>query len=824
MSRLRGALIEHLPFLVLIPLLLLAMTWPTIIQVFDGSGFWLVQHNIDANMLFWDAWYFQRMLAGQADLLFTDLLFHPQGVSLAYHNFSLPHMALLSLLQLFMPADNAFNLAYLLLVGAVAASGYVYLHYLFRDRWLACFGVIVFALCGFVLARPAQIHISFIATIPLSLYCFHRAVAEDRPRLALLAGAITGATAYIGLYTLVSLLIMLGCYVVAFARRRWRSRRYWLLAALMAGCTVAIALPRLAPMLSDAAALSGAMSKNADLEIGTDLMWHFVNFKHPSLGPLLTSLLPIVDRPGWDRVVYLGYIPLALLCLALWQRKTRSLALPWLGLALIFLVLRLGSVLTVNSTRYEHIRLPKYYLTELLPQVFQAFWTPDIFHGGALLPLAVLACLGMTALTRRLPAKYRSPLILCLSLALAYEAYQTQQPFIMPQGRLAFIDWLKTEEDQQSIHLINLPIGGQHAKLYAFYQTYNGYPHAEGRPTRAPATAYDYIDANLLLRHWRAGSAYNCMPGREGMFIAAQSQLLADGFTHIALHHDRMSRESIAANFVSLSAAYHDDFVSVYRLADLDESCQLSALLSPRALPSLQAAVGQLTMPETTSAILSIHSFSDGEQSYAAVLYSQNGITPLPRQDSVGDSEYATSALNSADIIVFVYDPQAADAQLSRAYRRWLAGQFDSCGRAVDSASAVIELFMRRGFPCELALGEAPFSVDYDNGIRLGNLLAEFQGDQLELALLWERLPAEPHAISAQLFDSAGQKAHGQDFVFHRDALQRQTIDLASLPPGRYKLKLIAYNYESGVSLPGTVISREERFARELDVMRLRIK
>ena len=131
---------------------------------------------------------------------------------------------------------------------------------------------------------------------------------------------------------------------------------------------------------------------------------------------------------------------------------------------------------------------------------------------------------------------------------------------------------------------------------------------------------------------------------------------------------------------------------------------------------------------------------------------------------------------------------------------------------------------MRRGFPCELALSESPFSVDYDNGIRLGNLLAELQGDHLELALLWESLPAEPHAMSAQLFDSAGQKAHGQDFVFHRDALQRQTIDLASLPPGQYQLKLIAYNYESGVSLPGTVISREERFARELDVMRLRIK
>lgn len=816
MNSLRGSIRYHLPFVILIPTLLIVMTFPTIRHVFAGDEFWLVQDNIDANMLFWDAWYFERILAGEADYFFTDLLFHPEGVSLAFHNFSLPHMALLAALKQLMPPDNAFNLAYLLLAFVVAASGYLYLQYLFRDRWVACFGAIVFGLCGFVLARPAQIHIAFIATIPLTLYCFHRSVAEESNKLALLAGAFAGATAYIGLYTLVSLLILLGCFVLGFAWPRWRQRRYWLLAALMAAMAAVVALPRIAAMLGDPA-LSGALNKNAGIEIGTDLMWYFVNYKHPLLGPVVSDILPIVDRPGWDRVVYLGYIPLALLAVALWRRKTRVAALPWLGLALIFLVLRLGSVLTVNSTRYEHILLPKHYLTELLPQIFTPFWTPDVFLGGALLPFAVIACYGLLALARMLPARYRPALVLLLALAVAFEYYQWQKPYQLPENRLAFIDWLQEEGDQDSIRLINLPTGGQNSKVYAFYQTYNGYPHAEGRPTRTPQSAFQYMDANLLLRNWRAGKAFNCLPGNADAFKAAQAQLLADGFTHALLHHDRGGAEKVAANFVNVSAAYQDDYVSIYRLRDLHTSCQLAMILSPAAQSEIEAVAENAVFPWQATALLSAHPFElvEGNEvrTYSAVLYSLRDYSPLSGADTLNGS-----SLTNSDVIVFVHDPRAAH-DVSQEYRGRVASRFGSCGRVVDEARAIFEVFLLAGFPCQLALGDSPLSIAYDNGIRLGNLLAEASGERLELALLWENLPDEAHAMSVQLFDQSGQKAHGQDFVFHRDALQQQTINLASVPPGDYVVKLIVYNYASGESLGGRALMTEERFERELDFM-----
>ena len=815
---------RHWPFLLLFPLLILAMTYPSVARLFDSEGFWLVQNDIDARMLLWDAWYFERLITGRADFYFTDLLFHPTGVSLAFHNFSLPHMALLSALKLFLPAAKALNLAYLILTFLNAAAGYVYLHYLFRDRWVALFGTVVFGASAFIIARPAHTNIAFIATIPLSLYWLHRGLLEERLAFMLMAGLTIGITAFIGMYSLVCLLMMLGAYLLYFAKDRWRRRGFWLHVSLMLLIVLAFAALRFAPMLSDPAGLSSALAKRGSKEAGTDLLGYFVNYRHPVTGPALARLFPleVIDR-GWPSVVFLGYVPLLLIVLAIARADARRRLLPWLLLALPFLTLRLGSYLSINGQLYTEIALPKRFLAEALPQLFQPFWATDNFHAGTLLPFAAMSCVGLLALLKWLPSRRRSLLVLLLTGLVAWEYYQALEPYTMPEGRLDFIDWLKSEEDQADIHLINLPTGKQNSKIYSFHQTYTGYPHVEGRPTRTPIAAYAYMDQNLLLASWRAGDALRCGLDNRAAYLAARGQLLDDGFTHVLVHRDRLKDEQVAQSFVDVAAAYRDRFVSIYRVADLEQSCAIATAFQQAALPALDAAPSHALLAKQSAATLSLHPYvaviNDQPRQASAILVNGGDYVLLNASELAEQS--AIAARDAKDIILLAYDPGAATADLVAAYRAWLEGPFASCGTVPGADPLSAELFLRRGFPCELALSESPFRVDYDNGVKLGNLLADLRGDQLELALLWESLPAEPHAMSAQIFDSAGQKAHGQDFVFHRDALQQETIDLSSLPPGQYQLKLIAYNYESGVSLPGTLISREEHFARELDVMTL---
>ena len=99
---------EHLHFIIIVPLLIIVMTWPTFVHVFDSDGFWLPSHE-DMYMKVWDAWYGKLMLSGQAEFYSADLLFHPNGLSLDFHNFSLPHMFVFGGLQEIIPAANALH-------------------------------------------------------------------------------------------------------------------------------------------------------------------------------------------------------------------------------------------------------------------------------------------------------------------------------------------------------------------------------------------------------------------------------------------------------------------------------------------------------------------------------------------------------------------------------------------------------------------------------------------------------------------------------------------------------------------------------------------
>ena len=184
-------------------------------------------------------------------------------------------------LQTIMPASNAFNTTFLLLSFFTAAAGYVYLSYLFGDKWIALFGAVVFGAGAFILTRPAHPNIAFIATIPLSLYFLHRGLLEGRLKPLLVAGALIGATAFIGMYTLVCLLNMLAAYLLYFAVRRWTQREFWLHVLVMTLVIGAFLALRFYPMLVDPQGIANALSKSAGREAGKDLLGYFVNTQTP---------------------------------------------------------------------------------------------------------------------------------------------------------------------------------------------------------------------------------------------------------------------------------------------------------------------------------------------------------------------------------------------------------------------------------------------------------------------------------------------------------------------------------------------------------------
>ncbi len=812
-------------WLVAIPLTIV-MTWPTVTYVFDSDVIRIPTRNYDAWMKVWDAWHLGRALAGEAQLFHSDTLFYPGGLPLAYQNFSLPHMLALGLLQSVLPLGSAYCLAYLLIVITVAWSAYICLAYFMRDRWLALLGAVIFGFSQHVVMHAPHPDVNFILTLPLSIYLFQRGLDEQRWRWIIACGVAVGFTAFLSVYILICALLALSFFVLASMFVRWRERRFWL---MLIGLGIIIALtaaPRLYPMLEQQN-LGDALDKNVAAETGNEFLAYLVNYQQPMLSPLLTTLYDANPPLFLPQTSYLGYVPLLLVAVGLLRPAHRRRVAFWLLMALPFLLLRLGSALRFDNVVYADFVLPKAILDDLLPLLFKPFHATDHFQMGVLLPLAMMACYGLKSVAGALDGRRRAALVLVCIALIAFEYRGIPATRVMRSDELAFVDWLRDEPRQDQIRLINLPMGRQASKTYALHQTLTGYPHAEGLTGRTPPEAYRYIESNLLLRAWNDRRSIFCTPLNAAAFEADWRQLQDDGFTHVLWHRGIHEANRVAAGLRDAPAAYADEYVRVYRLPAMLGSCSNTSTLAPDVREGLQGDwLANAVIPETAqAALLSVESADDTPTADGAVLLGQHdAITLTPAHLVAGDAAdgepdetvTATSVLDANSVIVLVYQPGHSAAEVVDAYRAWVGRSFESCGRFLNGADLVAEYFLRRGYPCALGIAEAPTAARYDNGLELANATLGRDGAALKLYVMWRALPREPHAFSLQVFDEAGERAAGVDFTFHYEALSQGAVDLSALPPGDYSVRLIVYNFRTGVSSGGARMADGTRFEREL--------
>ena len=810
MNRIAAALRRHWPFFLFVPLLILIMTWPTAAYVFDWDTMWLPSDDDDLRMKFWDAWYGGHFFAGKANFYYTDYLFYPTGLSLVYHNFSVPHMLLMLGAQFLMPVTNAFNLCFLLIVFANAAASYVYFWYLFRDRWLAMFGSVVFGLSVFVIVRPGQPDLSTLAAVPLVMYGLHRWRAERRNRWMVFAGVLAGITAFTGMYIFVCLVISVGIFLLFQLPKFWKARGFWASIALLLAVAGSISAIRIYPMLREEAALDEALYKGGGREYGSDLLDHFVHRENViseyAFASLLSQPVPPLREDG-----YLGYVTLILAAIGLLKAKPRRATIFWFVLFLTFFVLKLGPTLVINGRVYADIILPKYHLNMLFPAVFKAFWIAAYFHVGLLLPLAILAVFGLRCLLAALPAKIGGFVVIaCLTFNLL-ETIEPPDALIVPAEQLHYVDWLRSENRQDEVRLINVPLGRGASKMYALFQVFDGYPHAEGLASRTPSAAYAYIRQNALLSAWRNRIGSLCLPFNEGAFKHALDQLIADGFTHVIYHNDPR-RPVRFANYsvMAVVPAFENPHARVYRLRDLHGACDESALFDSNVLPQL-------------AAIMSPNSIASdpGAQPLALPLAADGMVLGAPT--SLANVTAGDPPLPDDGIVLIAFYPAPAEKDLIGLAASRLASELKSCGRIDKPNAAAIEYFTRPEIPCALLFSEDPLAVSYENGVFLANVLLKSDGEELETLLFWNKLPEDAHGVSIQLFDRAGAKVAGSDFTIRHNPLSRHRLDLKPLDPGDYSVKLILYHYETRASVAGVIVSAQARFERELEIGSLTI-
>ena len=372
---------------------------------------------------------------------------------------------------------------------------------------------------------------------------------------------------------------------------------------------------------------------------------------------------------------------------------------------------------------------------------------------------------------------------------------------------------------------------------YNFLQSMNGYPQVEGGVNRVLPETYAYINSNLLLSTWKRGKAVHCLPNNAEAFNAALKQLREDGFTHLVFHEPRRNRLE-AFSFASVPAAYQDKYVSIYRVEDLSQSCG-NAFISDQ---DTFAHLGDLALslsfePDRDVTVLSVHPTqridNDLFNYFKSVFAGWSKLIHVYAKDGeiAVQSEYEQyvdlrDISGTNQLIMLTYDPRQIDSLDLDEMNEWIARKYRSCGRVIETDNTIAEFLVKSEYPCSLIDIDNVKKVEYTNGLILANNLHSLVESTLDIYLHWENRPHpdEPQAYSLQIFDAADQKAHQQDFVIGNESLAFHRLDLSALPPGDYVLKLIVYDYGTGVSVPGMITSSQMRFDRELELVRFELE
>ncbi|MCL5256405.1 MAG: hypothetical protein M1319_01235 [Chloroflexi bacterium] len=413
--------LRHGITLVAFAVLTVVLTYPLVLHMGDA----IPGPNGDNWQYFWNLWWMRQVVTGVASGPFhTDFLYFPTGINLYFDTLTLFDAFVTLPFQLVFNAFVAYNVA---VFAGFAFSGwgaYLLTHYLLGGHvakeegrqdigtaglWLASFVAgFIFTFSPYHFAHLLG-HLNLIAMEWLPLYVLFLLKALDtmRWKYVPIAGLFLALTALADWYYVMYLLIFT---VILFAYRAFTARRRRLIFAVDAvrvvgvlGVFTVVASPLLVPMLREAMTSSYAVYDPVQtLHHSPDLLAFFAPSPfNPLWGAIASKWTDIYNSPLAEKIVFAGYLPLALAGLGLWRfwRQTRF----WLVVAAIFFVLALGPILHVAGrttfTAFQaNIPLP-YLLLYYLPFV-KTSRAVARFDVIVMLCVGVMAAWGLLSLMR----------------------------------------------------------------------------------------------------------------------------------------------------------------------------------------------------------------------------------------------------------------------------------------------------------------------------------------------------------------------------------------------------------------------------------------
>jgi 4-amino-4-deoxy-L-arabinose transferase-like glycosyltransferase len=568
------------------------------LPLWAGASVWLtdplyrhfttgIPAGFDAAQHLWSLWWVKYALLDlHQSPLYTTYQFVPQQMNLAFHTLK-PLVGLASLpFQLAWGLYAAYNTLLLASIVATCLGAYLLVEQETGSRAGAFVGSLVFAFAPFKLADLDGGHFLQVTwALPFFVFCLRRWQRDGRLRSALLAGLFLGLGGLTDLNQLLLALLLGAVLVLGSAAPKlpawWRSRRlaheitrHVTGIAAMGAFGAALLAPLLAGILDGLrSGWNTATPLLAAEGWSPDLLGFFTPPPgHPVWGAFGRGIAQRFQFVDPARLVFIGYVALALALLALAARQRRVTS--WWLAALPFWLLSLGPVLRVAG--HSTFRLGGFEFAVPLP--FTAFHAlpliggvsnPGYFSFAFMLGLAVLAGYGAAWLGQRLP--YPRLIAAALGLAVLVESLVTPIPLFGPR-----VDPLYQQlaREPGSAALLVAPAGwltelggdGEPDGAHLLFAAVARKPIVSGSLSRVPDAAIRFYRAEPELSVLLFPSQPATPESRDPRLVTAALQRFGVGW--IVLHHWPRYDQQLAylTQTLGYRSFYQDGEVTAFRV------------------------------------------------------------------------------------------------------------------------------------------------------------------------------------------------------------------------------------------------------------------
>lgn len=540
-----------------------------------GSGDTL--HNM------WNLWWTRWAAAhGNFYPLHTSMLYHPDGVSLAFHTLQLFNGWLAVVCGTVLSMTETYNFISLLTFVGSGLAMYTLVRSATGSRMAALVAGIIFTFSPFRMSRVFYGNSNLYSTqfIPLVVWSLARMSKDHRRRYAIGAAVLFWLTAMCSLDLAAGtgiLVVMLFAFDMWDMRGRTLRLKNWGLFALVTGalmCSVVL------PMVWDVEQFLHESGRVAQPVAGSaDLVGFFVpdatvtpsvlRFGSPAVARGIQRVYAQFGGNPCEKTVFLGYTVLAMTALSVGLARSSAVR-RWLVIAGVFFLLCLGPIVRVGGL--DTLPNIPYMLLHKLP-LYGLAAGPSRLAGFLMLSLAMVVGHGCAALQRRIAWGGWATALVGLVIFVEFLMVPLRLDARVADVPSYYYDLAKQDV---SGAILDVPVdvyGAQGpASEYMLYQTVHHHPIVGGYISRTPEQALRVFELPLIhelrARIYDDRQPYAFVPE---VIAGGLEDLRSLNVEYVILHYDQLSDGDgrlVRATLSALlgDAEYEDNIIAVWRV------------------------------------------------------------------------------------------------------------------------------------------------------------------------------------------------------------------------------------------------------------------